>query len=82
MGILSFIGTVISAGASAIYDSTGGRKIMYEVLETESDKDVMEFFYGHKDDGDYDTYRAAKLILEMRGYSYDEKNDTWNKKDS
>lgn len=82
MGLFSFLGTVISAGTSAAYDMTGGRKIMYDALKDESDEDVMEFYFGHKDGGDHDTYRAAKCILEMRGYSYKEDKDEWIKVDN
>ncbi|MFI3134675.1 hypothetical protein QRX48_11395 [Staphylococcus warneri] len=68
---------VDGATISALYETTGYRQTMRQLLENRSDKDLMEYYAIHKDGGDHDTYIAAGTLLIERGYSYNEETEKW-----
>ncbi|HCV9276243.1 MAG: hypothetical protein QP950_08240 [Staphylococcus warneri] len=70
---------VAGAAISALYETTGDRQTMRQLLEDRSDKDLMEYYAIHKDGGDHDTYIAAGTLLIERGYSYNEETEKWEK---
>lgn len=74
--------SVVTVGAaiSAIWETTGDRGIMRDALSKSSNQDLIEIYDIHeKDDGDYDTYIAAKSLLEERGFTYNHKTNKWEK---
>lgn len=53
---------------------------MKDALSKISNQDLMEIYEIHKKDvADYDTYVAAKSLLEERGFSYNHKTKKWEK---
>lgn len=53
---------------------------MKDALSKISNQDLMEIYEIHKKDvDDYDTYVAAKSLLEERGFSYNHKTKKWEK---
>jgi len=55
----------------AIWETTGDRSFMRVALSDSSNQDLIEIYEIHeKDNGDYDTYIAAKSLLQERGFTY------------
>ena len=54
---------------------------MRDALSDSSNQDLMEIYEIHKDDdnGDYDTYIAAKSLLQERGFTYNHETNKWEK---
>ncbi|RTX70534.1 hypothetical protein CD117_13765 [Mammaliicoccus sciuri] len=70
--------TTVGAAVSALWETTGDRGMMRDALSDSSSKDLMEIYEIHeKDDGDYDTYIAAKSLLQERGYTYNHETNKW-----
>lgn len=71
----------VGAAIGAIWKTTGDRGIMRDALSDSSNQDLMEIYEKHKDDdnGDYDTYVAAKSLLQERGFTYNHETNKWEK---
>lgn len=70
----------VGAAISAIWETTGDRGIMRDALSESSNQDLMEIYDIQKeDDGDYDTYIAAKSLLEERGFAFNNETRKWEK---
>lgn len=53
---------------------------MRDALNDSSNQDLMEIYeIQKKDDGDYDTYIAAKSLLQERGFTYNTETNKWEK---
>lgn len=64
----------IGAAIGVIWETTEDIGIMKDALRKISNQDLMEIYEIHKKDvADYDTYVAAKSLLEERGFSYNHK---------
>ncbi|MDK9842973.1 hypothetical protein [Staphylococcus equorum] len=70
----------ISATIGAIWGTTVDRGMMRDALSDSSNQNLMEIYEKHKDDdGDYDTYLAAKSLLQERVFSYNHETNKWEK---
>ena len=70
----------VGAAIGAIWETTGDRGLMRDALSDSSNQDLMEIYeIQKKDDGDYDTYIAAKSLLQERGFTYNHETNKWEK---
>lgn len=70
----------VGAAIGAIWETTGDRGLMRDALNDSSNQDLMEIYeIQKKDDGDYDTYIAAKSLLQERGFTYNTETNKWEK---
>lgn len=70
----------VGAAIGAIWETTGDRGMMRDALSDSSNQGLMEIYETHKDDdGDYDTYIAAKSLLQERGFTYNNETNKWEK---